>query len=64
MIGVLGLHDPGVARAEEASHYSELRALGNQRFDQGLRLGARLSPDDRVSGPNYTSEVHHGSDYG
>ena len=64
MIGVLGLHDPGIARAEEASHCAEVRTLGNETFHERLRLGARLSPDDRVSRPNYTSEVSHGSDYG
>jgi hypothetical protein len=61
---VFGFHDSGIARAKEASHGAKARALGNERFHECLRLCARLPPDDRVPWPNYTTEVHHGSDYG
>ena len=64
VIGVSRLHDAGIARAEEASHFAERRALGNQRLDERLRLGAGLAPQDALAGANYTTELDHGGDYG
>jgi len=64
VIGMLRLHDAGVARAEEASHFAERGALGNQRLDQRLRLGAGLAPHDALAAANYTTELDHGGDYG
>ena len=55
-VGMLGLHDAGVARAEEASHFAERGALGNQRLDERLRLRARLAPHDPVAAA-YTDRV-------
>ena len=60
-----GLHDAGVARAEEALPRRRAAArCDDERLDQRLRLGARLSPDDSVAGTHYTCEVHHRDDYG
>ena len=64
MVRMRRLDDAGVAGAEEASHWPQARALGHEGLDQGLRLGARLAPDDRVARANYTSEIHHRGDYG
>ena len=63
MVGVLGLDDAGVARAEEEASAGEPGALRDQGLEQCLRLRAGLPADDSVAGTNDTSQVHHAADY-
>src|SRR4029079_16983550 len=64
MIRVPGFHDAGIARAEEAGDTAQAGALRDQRLDQGLGLGAGLSPDNPVSRPDDAAQSHHRRDYG
>jgi len=52
MVGVLGTHETGIARSEEDAAAGKGAALREQGFDERLRLGAGLAPDEAITWPD------------
>jgi len=57
MIGMLGTYQTRIARTDEGAAAGEGGALRDQRFDERLRLGAGLTPNEGVARTDDAREI-------